>query len=198
MNNIASEEKIIISLATSSGHDKMPIWGISPKKNDYIEIRDLYWSATFGICQEKLDEITQPIELVVDFSRICWIDPFPLLGIFIAVKTCCARSKSHLTVLLGKSPQSNSEIRLRGGFLKFINHHGFLATLGGINADVKLDGEIFAPGDEELYKKLDSARYMMAYPDSICLEAIIEPITEFKQEEEVTDKVEGWTKRIKE
>jgi len=85
MKNVASEEKIIISLVESSGHDKMPIWSIPPKKNDYIEIRDLFWSATFGICQEKLDEITQPIELVVDFSRICWIDPFPLLGIFIAV-----------------------------------------------------------------------------------------------------------------
>ncbi|MFW8600140.1 hypothetical protein ACOHYD_01465 [Desulfobacterota bacterium M19] len=94
-----------------------------------MEIRDEFWSATFGICQEKLDEITRPIELVVDFSRLCWIDPFPLLGIFIAVKTCYARTGSHLTVLLGKSPQSNPDIRIRGGFLKFINHHGFLATL---------------------------------------------------------------------
>jgi hypothetical protein len=174
-----------------------PVWGVPPKKEGYVEIRDEFWSATFGICQEALANITDPVELILDFSRLCWIDPFPLLGILIAAKTFCARSGSSLTVLLGDEPVSNHDIMIRGGFLKFVSLHGFLSNLKDMKSDVHLGASTYAADDEKLYEKLDSNSYVMAYPDSICLEAIIEPVTKFQEEDSVTQTVTNWTTRIK-
>lgn len=199
MKTIASELVPVIVIVEPTKRSKTPVWGVPLKKDGFAEIRDEFWSATFGICQETLADITDSAELIVDFSRLCWIDPFPLLSIFIAVKTCCVKSRSHLTVLLGNEPVSNRDIMIRGGFLKFVCLHGFLSNLKDVqDVCVRLGSANYAPDDEALYEKLDSARYMMAYPDSICLEAIIEPITNFQNEDAITQKVTRWTDRIKE
>ena len=110
MKTIASELVPVIVIADPTKHSKTPVWGVPPIKDGFAEIRDEFWSATFGICQETLADIPDSVELTVDFSRLCWIDPFPLLSIFIAVKSCCVKSGSHLTVLLGNEPVSNRDI----------------------------------------------------------------------------------------
>lgn len=196
---IASELVPVVSIARPTAINKyQSVWGVPPKKRGYVEIRDEFWSATFGICQETLNIITDPINLIIDFSRLCWIDPFPLLSLFIAAKSCCARSGSHLTVLLGDEPMSNDDVLIRGGFLKFVCLHGFLSSLKDVKAVIRLGSSSYAPDDETLYEKLDSTRYVMAYPDSICLEAVIEPVEMFQEEDAVTQIVTQWTTRIKE
>lgn len=198
MKTIAAELVPVVLIKLPAYANLQPVWGVPPKKEGYAEIRDEFWSATFGLCQETLANLTYPVELFVDFSRLCWIDPFPLLGIFIAVKTFCDSSGSRLTVLLGDEPVSNHDIMIRGGFLKFVSLHGFLSTLKDVKSYVRLGSSTYAADDEKLYEKLDSTRYVMAYPDSICLEAIIEPVTRFQEEDAVTQTVTNWTTRIKE
>lgn len=199
MKTIAPELVYVVSVVKlRSPGESQPVWGVPPKKDGYAEIRDEFWSATFGLCQETLANITDPVELIVDFSRLCWIDPFPFLGIFIAAKTFCARSRSPLTILLGDEPASNHDIMIRGGLLKFASLHGFLSTLKGVESSIRFGSSTYAADDEKLYEKLASTSYAMAYPDSVCLEAIIEPVTKFHKEDAVTQTATNWTTRIKE
>lgn len=188
----------IVSVATGdSGQNKRPVWHVPSGKGGYIEIRNDYWSATFGVCQEELSQITTQLMLIVDFSRVCWIDPLPLLSIFIAIKTCCVRTGSSLMLLLGAEPRSD-DIMVRGGFLKFVSQHGFLSTLRGVQTKIMLGETSYSPEMEALQEKLSSSMYIMAYPDSLCLDARIEPVSSFQREEDVSSITSNWINNVRE
>lgn len=188
----------IISVDTrDSDQSERPIWHVPSGKCGYIEIRNDYWSATFGVCQEELSQITTQLILIVDFSRICWIDPLPLLSIFIAIKTCCVRTESSLMLLLGGEPTSD-DIMVRGGFLKFVSQHGFLSTLRGVPTEIMLGETSYSPEMEVLHEKLSSSMYIMAYPDSLCLDAMIEPVSGFQREDDVSAITSNWINNVRE
>ena len=188
---------IICLTYEDSDKRKKTIWEVPSGKYGYIEIRNDYWSATFGICQEELLQITTQTILTVDFSQVCWIDPLPLLSIFIAIKTFCARTGSSLILLLGSEPTPEN-VKIRGGFLKFVCQHGFLSTLTGIPTEIIQGEDSYSPDMETLHAKLSSSMYLMAYPDSLCLEAMIKPVSDFQSEDDVSAITSIWINNVKE
>lgn len=186
----------IILLGADKNDFVETLWSVPTKKEGYVEIRDEYWSATFGACQEVLSQVAAPARLIVDFSKVCWADPLPLLSIIVAVKNCSARTKSEIVVRLGSEPDSASR-QIRGGFLRFIHEHGFMSTLSGMPTTIEYGKNTYVPQDEKLADKLTSEMNVMAYPDSLCLDAVVKPVSAFQGEEEVSRIISGWVGELK-
>ena len=104
------------------------LWSVPCNSASFIEVSDEYWSATFGAAQLSLAETNEECLLILDFTRVEWVDPLPLLSLFLVVKQFCARTNSSLQIKLGSSKEGGSR---RLGFLQFLRQHGFAESLFG-------------------------------------------------------------------
>ena len=150
-------------------------------ENGYFCLRDDIWSATFGEFQDKLSTIQQS-NVLIDFSKISWIDPLPLLALATTIRGYIETTQSDLTIHIGQKPVSNFQ---RGAFLRFIAEHHFL-KLFCFNDVEYLGDQKFIFNDKiwnantlnELEKNLTVLSYHLTYDDSVCLRAKIQKVNE--------------------
>lgn len=195
MNEQKPELLEIIAIHSSeNSNEKLFSWSVpSGNKSGFTEIRDEWWSGTFGELQSNLHQTSTKYRVIVNFSAIAWIDPIPLLSIFIAIKSFCSRTSSTVILQLGHEPGRNQR---RSGFLKFLGQHGFLASFHDVpEARVMFeDKEYSLESDSPLWARLASETFMLTYSDSRCLTAKIISITSLgaATDKDITNTIKPW------
>jgi len=174
-------------------------WSLpSDSDSGFSEISDEWWSATFGTIQLTLSNIEEQGVVELNFSRIEWCDPLPLLSLLVCIKGFCARSNSSLLVQLGTGFGNNNR---RRGFLKFLGQHGFLRSLEGLPQTViRLDEENhLIRGDSAIWEKIVSDLHVLTYPESRCLNAKIIAIDTMDRAGDcgVSETVKSWLDEIR-
>ncbi|MBI3983917.1 hypothetical protein HY346_01320 [Candidatus Microgenomates bacterium] len=162
----------IVQLRSTNPQGESPLSWCVPRSQDgeFAEIRDEWWSATFGTFQSGLEKVKGQASVHIDFSAVEWIDPIPLLGILLTAKNFCLRTNSPVFLQLGSRASTTQR---RNGFLKFLGQHGFLASLRQVERTyVAFDGHEYLLGDDSLlWAHLSAESLVLTYADSRCLTA---------------------------
>jgi len=166
----------------------------------YEKIDDRRWSRTFGDAQKKLSNHTVNKEqvLVLDFSKVEWIYPLPLLGILTVIKGFCTRTGCPLLIRLGVNQGSSKK---RYGFIKFLFFHGFIAAMyhNSYQASVSLD-DLEEPIVADLLEQKNLiiekiAGHTLMYPDSRCLNASLIDVSSQNNSVDIYEQVSNMVER---
>lgn len=127
------------------------------------ELRDLYW-LTEGGALERRFRTPATRSIVLDFSKLAWADPVPLLSL----ACLCAEFRDRggsLSIELGSSRGTNHQFRI------FFAQHGFLATFAR-DSIVRWAGRNYPPeAHAELDQHLRALPGALAYQDAECIPA---------------------------
>lgn len=172
-NNAVGLLEVVATRAFADSDETLFSWSVPFSRTDiFADICDEWWSATGGSLQSYFRTTTVPCYVTIDFSCVEWIDPIPLLGLFVALKNFCLRTESTVIVELGNELSQNQR---RSGFIGFVSQHGFLASLGDLhNCFVKLGGKTYPlDHDSPIWVRFASEELVLTYPESRCLTARI-------------------------
>jgi hypothetical protein len=174
---------------------------INEKQTRELEIHDDTWSIDFGSFQQQIRTLRAAYAISIDFSKLAWIDPLPLLSILTEAKSFCARTGAALTIDLGETGARDKDAkRRRMRLLKFIGQHGFLESLVPMDrGQVILNKALFSLATrsrlEPLLLEIDRDS---TSTQSRCLSAKVIPLSLFSSgtDGDISKIVEVWLQEI--
>ena len=127
------------------------------------QLRDDLWLCEGGRVADWL-RLRRPGPVRIDFSRLGWADPAPLLAL--SALCCEYRTRGGLvTIDLGfQRPLDNR-------FLIFLSQHGFLSTLGAGSDFLWKSNRYTGEEIKALTRELNALPGVLSYQDSECIQA---------------------------
>lgn len=164
------------------------------------EFRNGIWAAKYGPIQHHLRVLSSDVEMVVVNAKSCrWIDPFPMLSLLLSLAEISSEKRICFVI-----PDIISDDSRR--ILEFLAKEGFFSIMlkYGIQVLFEHDYNDFITNN---YSQNKSKHYVdwistnvngyLYYNDSTILEASIDDLAMYKDENDIEKYIEGKLKRVK-